>query len=252
MTTPRLGLYLLRSWTQSSLGAMITSSAQGGVGQTQPRCCERMGCRSRRSAWPSCGRCPAAAQHRRRHRHGRAGRDRRRSPARRCTTRSATLTDTGPAPAHPARRVAGALRGPGRRQPPPPDLPVVRADGRRRLRGRRRAVPDRGRRRGLRDRRGRGHLLGPLPRLRRAAATVAIQHDTSRARRRRRVRSVSESENPAIPSPDAQAEPAADQPGLVAEPARPDGAPPALAQAEPAGRRLRLRRGVRRRSTSTR
>ena len=39
----------------------------------------------------------------------------------------------------------------------------------------------------------------------------------------------SESENPAIDAPTAEAGPAADEPGLVAEPARPAGPPPALA-----------------------
>ena len=81
----------------------------------------------------------------------------------------------GPPPAHPARRVAGALRGPGGRQPPPPDLPHLRPDGRRRLRRRRHPVPDGRRRRGLRDRRGRGHLLGPLSRVRRDAAPAGTR-----------------------------------------------------------------------------
>jgi hypothetical protein len=69
----------------------------------------------------------------------------------------------GPHPAHPARPLARALRGSHRRQPPPPHLPRLRPHGGRRLRRRRRAVPDPLRRRGLRDRRGRGDLLGPLP-----------------------------------------------------------------------------------------
>ena len=75
------------------------------------------------------------------------------------------------AAADPARGIPGALRGPRRRQPPPPHLPRVRPDRRRRLRRRRRPVPDRGRRRGLRDRRSRGHLLGPMPRVRRPHAS---------------------------------------------------------------------------------
>ena len=57
---------------------------------------------------------------------------------------------------------------------------------------------------------------------------------------------MSESENPAIDAPEPQAGPAAHQPGLVAQPARPAGAAPALARGQPAGRGLRLRRGVRR------
>ena len=62
----------------------------------------------------------------------------------------------------------------------------------------------------------------------------------------------SESENPVIPSPDRQARPAQDQPGLVAEPAGPAGAPPALAAGQPDGRGLRLRGRSSRASTSRR
>ena len=74
------------------------------------------------------------------------------------------------------------------------------ADRRRRLRGRRGAVPHRGRRRGLRGRRSRSHLLGPLPRLRHdhrhRPETDSIQpHD-------REEDTVSESENPAIDAPE--------------------------------------------------
>ena len=57
------------------------------------------------------------------------------------------------------------FEGRDRGQPPPRHLPGVRCGRRRRLRGRRGAVPDRVRRPRLRDRRGRGHLLGPVPRL---------------------------------------------------------------------------------------
>ena len=55
----------------------------------------------------------------------------------------------------------------------------------------------------------------------------------------------SESENPVIAAPTLQAGSAAHEPGLVAEPARPVGARPARAAADAAGRRLRLRAGVR-------
>ena len=57
---------------------------------------------------------------------------------------------------------AGSLRGSRRRQPPPSDLSNLRPCGRRRLRGRLRPVSHGGRRHGLRDRRGRSRLLGPL------------------------------------------------------------------------------------------
>ncbi len=48
--------------------------------------------------------------------------------------------------------------------------------------------------------------------------------------------SASESENPAMPVPGTGAAPAEDEQGLVAEPARPVGAPPALDPVQPAGR----------------
>ena len=51
----------------------------------------------------------------------------------------------GSPPAHPAGRVAGPLRDPCRGQPPSCDLPSVRPDGRRRLRGRRYPMLDGGR-----------------------------------------------------------------------------------------------------------
>ena len=55
----------------------------------------------------------------------------------------------GCAATHPARGVVGALRDPGRRQPPSRDLSRVRPDGRCRLRRRRGAVPDGWGRRGF-------------------------------------------------------------------------------------------------------
>ena len=58
----------------------------------------------------------------------------------------------GTAPGQPARRCTGPCRGPGRRQPSPLDLPQLRTDGRRRLRGRCDPLLDRRRRLGLRDR----------------------------------------------------------------------------------------------------
>ena len=56
--------------------------------------------------------------------------------------------------------------------------------------------------------------------------------------------SVSESENPAIPSPTPKRDSAQDEQGLVAEPAGPLGAPPALAPVQSDGRGLQLRGGV--------
>ena len=63
---------------------------------------------------------------------------------------------------------------------------------------------------------------------------------------------VSESENPAIPSPTPKATRPEDEPGLVAEPARPAGPPPPLLPLEPARRGLRLPQGLRAASTSRR
>ena len=54
----------------------------------------------------------------------------------------AALTDRGVVPSHPAGRLVGPLREPRRRQPPPPRVPDLRPDGRRRLRGGRHPVPD--------------------------------------------------------------------------------------------------------------
>src|SRR5690606_24304070 len=66
---------------------------------------------------------------------------------------------------HPAHGLGRPLRDPRRRQPSPPRLPRLRRDRRRRLRGRRGTLPRRRHRPRFRRRRGRGHLLGPVPRL---------------------------------------------------------------------------------------
>ena len=157
------------------------------------------------------------------------------SRARRSTTPSGRPHREGPPPAHPARRVAGPLRGPRRRQPPPPHLPDLRPDGRRRLRGRRHPVPDGRRRLGLRDRRSRGHLLGPMPRVRRRRPsrrrpTALTQPNTTRRHEpasewrstdclNRAARARTRSSPPPLPKPGRPH----DEPGLVAEPARPVG-----------------------------
>ena len=82
-----------------------------------------------------------------------------------------TLTDVGL-----VRRIqptGSVARYEARGQPPPRRLPVLRRHLRRRLRGGRQPLPDSVGRRRLRDRRGRGHLLGPLPRVRTALRSSA-------------------------------------------------------------------------------
>src|SRR5690606_36578590 len=71
---------------------------------------------------------------------------------------------------HPAGGTRGPLRTARARQPSPPRLPVMRADGRRRLRRRRVTVSDSERLPRLRHRRGRGHVLGPVSRVPQEAA----------------------------------------------------------------------------------
>ena len=158
----------------------------------------------RPAAGRAAGRVRRPARHRRRHPRGRAGRHRG-GVAPGGLRRAGRPHRDGPRPAHPARRLVGPLRGPGRRQPPPPHLPHLRPHGRRRLRGRRHAVPHGRRRLGLRDRRGRGHLLGPMPRLQRPSAAASDdphsdqpKHPTSTGEGPH----VSESENPAIDAPE--------------------------------------------------
>ncbi len=157
------------------------------------------------------------------------------------------LTDGGPGAPHPAVRLGRALRGAGRRQPPPRRVPLVRRHRRRRLRRRRGALPDRVRRPRLRDRRGRGHLLGPVPRLLRHhapdhTATPEGSHDRD-VRRSRTTAARARTRRSTRPTPKAR--PAAHQPGLVAEPARPVGPARSTRRGQPDGRGLRLRRGVR-------
>ena len=67
-----------------------------------------------------------------------------------------------PHPAHSARRITGSLRGSSRRQPPSSNLSDLRSHGRCRLCRWVRALSHGGRRQGLRDRRGRGRVLGSL------------------------------------------------------------------------------------------
>ena len=88
------------------------------------RCCSAdVASGSRRSASPCCAPCPNGRTAPPTTSTTRSGPRSARSPARRSTTPSASLTDNGLAAAHPAGRVAGPLRGPRRRQPPPPHLP---------------------------------------------------------------------------------------------------------------------------------
>ena len=191
----------------------------------------------------------SARRHRLDHRR-RARRARRGVPPGR-VRRAARADRRRPAAAHPAAGLGGALRGPGRRQPPPPRLPVVRPHGRRRLRGRRHAVPD-GRpttaaTRSTRPRSSTGAGAPTASRRGHRGITEPSTEPAIRPRPRRRTDVTdhgSESENPVIPAPTPSATRPQDEPGLVAEPARPAGPPPALAAVQPDGRGLRLRRGV--------
>ena len=101
---------------------------------------------------------------------------------------------------------------------------------------------------GFADRRGRGHLLGPVPRhAHRSSDTKPSQ--TGEQRRDRARQREREPGDPVAPSPGAPAE---DEPGLVAQPAGPVGPAPALAPRQPAGRELRLQEPSSRASTSRR
>ena len=93
------------------------------------------------------------------------------------------------------------------------------------------------RRRRLRDRRGRGHLLGPLPRRarRRPMPRRTPRPRTNQTAATQERPTCPTSENPAIDAPDPQGGAGPDEPGLVAEPARPVGPAPALARSNPLG-----------------
>jgi hypothetical protein len=67
-----------------------------------------------------------------------------------------------PAPPHPAGRVIGAFRGPRRRQPPSPHLSRLRSPRRCRVRIGCGALSLDNGRQGLRNRRGRGRVLGTM------------------------------------------------------------------------------------------
>jgi Fe2+ or Zn2+ uptake regulation protein len=75
------------------------------------------------------------------------------------------------------------VRTPRRRQPPPHCLLSLRRHRRCRLCGRRHPVPHGRRRLGLRDRRSRGQLLGPMPRMCRGDFCLVrrVRADTQRA-----------------------------------------------------------------------
>src|SRR4029450_7164629 len=60
------------------------------------------------------------------------------------------------------RGITRSIRGSRRRQPPPFDLSSLRPSGGRRLCSRQRPLSHGGRRQGLRNRRGRGRLLGTV------------------------------------------------------------------------------------------
>ena len=131
----------------------------------------------------------------------------------------------------------------------------VRDHRRRRLLRRCGTVPHRLGEPRLRHRRGRGHLLGPVPGLRPSRPppdpplipditdiTDITDHRTTE--RQRRVRARQREREPGHPLPERHG--TAYQPGLVAEPVEPAGPQPALAGSNPMGEVVRLRRGVRR------
>ena len=174
----------------------------------------------------------------------------------------------GPGPPDPAGRLGGALRAARGGQPPPRGVPQLRRRRRHRLRRRLGTVPGpvgaRRPRTWFRAARGRGHLLGSLRRvrgIRRAPARPdrTTPHCTSPAPRRRgstvsdqpraeperRARERQREREPGHRCADREAGPAAHEPGLVAQPARPPGPAPALAAGQPDGRGLPLRRGLR-------
>src|SRR5690606_22196674 len=82
------------------------------------------------------------------------------------------------------------------RQPPPRPVPVLRSHRRRGLRDRRRPVPHPVRPPRLRDRRGRGHLPGAVP-----GVLGGPRRNGEAGQGADVTDSISESENPAIPSP---------------------------------------------------
>ena len=130
----------------------------------------------------------------------------------------------------------GALRGPGRRQPPPRGLPRLRDDRRRRLRRRRHAVPDRVRRHGFVIDEAEVIYWGTCPN---CTTRTKLLKESARRQEKDRTCPRARTRSSTHPSPRG---PAAHQPGLVAQPARPERPAPAPPRGQPAGRRLRLRR----------
>ena len=131
--------------------------------------------------------------------------------------------------------------------------------GRRRLRRRCHAVLDCGRRRGLRHRRGRGHLLGPLPHLsagsrrhlssehsRFEVSHIINRGESNEQRRARHGHHQRRAVHSDMPGDERRAPGRRDhgQPALVARQLEPADPPPEPPAGRSDGRRLRLRRGV--------
>ena len=160
---PRRELVSSRIWTDSSMGVSLRGCRRS---RGRPRCAAAPARDERHGPAPgrAAGGVRAAAQHGRRHLQLVRPRSVP-SPGKRCTT---------PSPPSPTRASSGASSPPAPRPATrngsattiPPHLPNLQPDGRRRLRRRRDPVPDSRRRRGLRGRRSRGHLLGSMPRVR--------------------------------------------------------------------------------------